>query len=439
MNDTTSLPWADPGAEIDLEQLRQALQRVLWAGRDAPRIQHLQLLKARRSTSRQRQPHPVTLWLEAQLQAAQGSGTQRLYGKAYRHGASLQALADAQRQATAAPAFGAPVSHVAELDMLLWAWPNDPVLTQLPVLLDPLRVRPHLPAVLRGSADAPQVEVLRYEPERRATLRVRCGDRVVYGKTFCDDRAALLQQRFQHFWHLSLLDDGAPTVAEPLGFDPVTRTLWQAPAQGRPLLDLAGDANGPRHLAAVGRALACLHQAPLAASSQRPLSHWVAELDRRCTKISRSAPSLAPRAQAVTERLRQAAGRLPPAPPSLIHGDCHPDQVWMDRDRVLLFDFDEFSLGHPMEDLAEFSVKLDQAPLPAPTRQQLQAALLHGYRERAPQRYCAAGLAWHRALQSLLQASRAFVFQRPGWAHDLQQHLARTEALAAEVDAEVVA
>lgn len=434
MNTARALPWSDLGTDIDLDQLRQALQFALRAGSEAaPSIDRLQVLKARRSTSRQRHPHPITLWLEAQVREPQRSGVQRLYGKAYRHGASAQALAKAQCTATTQPAFGVPVAHVAELDMLLWAWPNDPVLTQLPRLLQADALRSYLPASVSGRADAPQIEVLRYEPERRATLRYRWHDTVVYGKTFCDERAAVLHQRFQHFWALSRADATAPTVAEPLGFDASTRTLWQAAAQGQPLLDLAGGADGPAHFAAVGRALACLHQAPLGSSSSRPLAHWVTELGRRCNKISRTAPDSTERARAVTETLRRAADRLPATPLGLIHGDCHPDQMWIDRGRVLLFDFDEFSLGHPMEDLAEFCVKLEQAALPPGTRQSLQAALLGAYREAAPQHYCAPTLAWHRAMQSLLQASRAFVFQRPGWTQELQQHLARTEQLTAEL------
>jgi aminoglycoside phosphotransferase (APT) family kinase protein len=106
--------------------------------------------------------------------------------------------------------------------------------------------------------------------------------------------------------------------------------------------------------------------------------------------------------------------------------------VWLDGDRVVLFDFDEFSLGDPMEDLASFSIKLEQQPLPADHTAQLVRALLDAYREAAPQRWCATTLAWHRAVQALLQTSRAFIFQVPGWQQELAARLALTEQRAQE-------
>ena len=115
--------------------------------------------------------------------------------------------------------------------------------------------------------------------------------------------------------------------------------------------------------------------------------------------------------------------------PVLIHGDCHPDQMWIDRGRVLLFDFDEFSLGDPMEDLAEFIVKLP----PTPGGRALAAALPQANAQHAPAHFHADRLNWHRALQQLLQASRAFVFQLPGWQAELERRLARAEAVALEL------
>ena len=432
-----TLPWAELGVEVDVDRLRHALQRGLpQCATGEHMIEQLRVLKSRRSSSRRRDPHPITLWLEAHLQltGSRRSGVQRLYGKAYRDGASAAALAHARRSATATPAFGEPVSHVGELDLLLWAWPNDPALTQLPQLLSADWAEQHLPGGDRPVRE--QVvgqEVLRYEPEDRATLRYALRDqgslraRSIYGKTFHDERALLLHERFQHFWRRARTDPGAPLVAEPLGVDRSTRTLWQAAARGVPLVELLDHPQAAVHTAAVGRALACLHTAPLRGSAERPLAHWLAEISRRQQKISRAAPELAARVDAIALALIDTATQLPRRAPGLIHGDCHPEQVWIDRGRVVLFDFDEFSQGDPMEDLASFTIKLEQRPLPDECAARLVRALLDAYREAAPQRWCATTLAWHRAVQALLQASRAFIFQVPGWQRELAARLALTE------------
>jgi thiamine kinase-like enzyme len=435
MSIPTSLPWADLGRDLDADMLRQALQQAWPAcAQGGHVIEQLRVLKSRRSSSRQRHPHPVTLCMDLAIRRRDGSRVlQQVYGKAYRDGASAHALPDERSAARAQPAFGEAVSHVPGLDMLLWAWPNDPALHQLPTLLGPA-VLAHLPApVCQHGATLISSEVLRYEPECRATLRLdirlphKAEPRVLFAKTFCDDRAATLHQRFAHFWHCAAADPTAPLVAEPLGYDEPTRTLWQAPARGVPLSTLLDSDAAPRHLHAVGRALARLHAAELPTLSQRPLDHWLTEIGRRRKKIARTAPELADRVQAVHDQLLRAAERLPAHAGSLIHGDFHADQIWIDGGRVVLFDFDEFSLGHPMEDLAEFCVKLEQLLPSAERAERLRAALLDGYRSAAPTRWCATALAWHAAVQSLVQASRAFVLQLPDWQREMATRLARTE------------
>ncbi len=443
MKPDTQTPWSDPSAPFDLEQLRQALQRGLPGCADGSLLlDELRVLSARRSSSRQRDPHPIVLWLEADLrEAASGRvGAQRLFGKVYRDGASAAGIDGARATATTRPDFGAPVVHVPELDMLLWAWPNDPGLPQLGTLLDPARAAAHLPPdPLHGRLPVLACDVLRYVPQTRATLRYvqrvpgNEGQRVVYGKTFVDDRAPALLQRFEHFWRVAQLDPTAPLVAQPLGCDSATRTLWQAAARGVPLLDRARQAGAGPDFFAVGLALAHVHAAALPTDQQRPLTHWLAEVRRRQTKIARAAPALAARALAVSQALELASERLPASVPSLIHGDFHPEQIWIDDGRVVLFDFDEFCLGHPMEDLAGFIVKLEQTPLPAASCDALTQALLDGYARGAPERLCPATLAWQRAVQALLQVSRAFIFQRPDWQQLVELRLTRTETLLREL------
>lgn len=406
------------------------------------RIDTLGVRSARRNTSQQRNPRPMTLCYELQVSdATRGqAGTQLLYAEVFREAGAATAFARHAGTRLAPPAFGEPLVHLPDLNLLLWALPNDPGLPQLARLLDPTAAARWLPG---GASAEVQVELLRYEPRQRATLRYRLAGcdgsapRTVYAKTFCDERAAAIDARFGHFWHIAQADPDAPLVAQPLGFDAATRTVWQAPAVGVPLREALRNhgaalplAEAEKLLGRVAHALACLHAAPLAPTANatpRSVAHWLAEVQRRCKKIGRADAALAARAERVVEIIEQHAARQAARPLSLIHGDWHPDQVWVHEGRVLLFDFDEFTLGDPMEDLASFALKLEQdGAAPA-----LVAAFIADCASAAPQRFDRDSLAWHLAIQSLLQASRAFVYQQPGWARTLERRLAACEVRTA--------
>jgi aminoglycoside phosphotransferase (APT) family kinase protein len=157
---------------------------------------------------------------------------------------------------------------------------------------------------------------------------------------------------------------------------------------------------------------------------QRSVAHWVDETRRRREKLSRVDDALAERAARIAGAIEAGTSHQATRALSLIHGDFHPDQIWIHDGRVVLFDFDEFTLGDPMEDLAEFMLKLDATGATAARVSGFVAA----YAQAAPQRFDARSLDWHLAIQQLLQASRAFTYQQPGWRVALQSRLAGCES-----------
>lgn len=397
---------------LDADAMRAHLAALLPECRDGGlRVTALDVLQPRRSASRRRQPHPLTLSYRLELQDPANGRCQalRLYAKVFREGASALHLAPR-------------TLHLPALDMRLWRFPQDPGLPQLQRLLDPGFTLPWWPR------PASAVDTLRYEPENRATLCFRHGAEALYAKTFADDRAEAVHRRFQHFWQLAEHNPFAPTVAEPLGHDAATRSVWQAEAEGRPLRERLQTAAPSGVAVRLAAAFAAVHAAPasLAGPVARDGDHWRREIGRRSRKIGRALPALAPRVHAIAAALDHAAAALPALPLVLIHGDCHPDQVWLGADdRVVLFDFDEFTLGDPMEDLAQFVTRLGDAGGSARFGSEIVAA----YANLAPAAFSAPRLRWQLALQQLLQASRAFVFQAPGWPLLMAQRLARAEML----------
>jgi len=402
---------------LDPEAMRGQLQPLLAPG---GAIAQVRIAKAHRSASRRREPHPLLVLYEVDLRApGQAPRTLRCYGKVCRAGVEAHAPLAAQSGAMRLP----------QLALLLWPWPADAGLPQLSGLLQPQATRPFW-----GEA-AQAVDVLRYEPECRATLRYgRSGRDALYAKTFSDGRGAAIHARFAWFWERSRADARAPRVARPLHYASAERTLWQQAAAGTPLAAwLARDGNGP-WAAPLAYAIATVHAVPaqLADPAVQDPAHWLREAGRRQRKIARALPQLAARADATLAAIERAAAGLPHCTPVTIHGDFHADQAWFDGERIVLFDFDEFVLGDPMQDLAAFLVRLPGEAAPQPARTPWIAA----YALQAPAQFCPVRLAWHLAVQQLLRASRAFVFQLPGWRGELQRRLECAEALALQARAE---
>lgn len=441
-------PWSDLSSAPDPARMTAALGSGLAHCADGSWvIEGLRISKVRRSSSLRRDPHPISMCLDVELHDPEHLATtrQRYFAKAYRGGASEAALQAIDAARLAQPAAGPAVARLAELDMLVWCWPNDPALPQLARLTDPVRAGALLPASLAG-ATVSRVEVLHYEPERRATLRCtlapqRPGEpvRSVYAKTFADPLAARLAQRFKCVQAAAQADPAAACVAESLGVDAHASTFWQWPAPGRPLLDDLAHPAPDAAFEAIGAALARLHALDLGEPAVRSTSFWLTEMQRRIRKVSRAAPHLAAQVASIGAALESAARRLTPPALGSIHGDFHPGQVWLSEGRVVFFDFDEFALGNPMEDLAEFIVKLEQVAQPAGRFERQVLALIGGYRHAAPQRFNADWLQWHRTLQTLLQASRAFVYQEPGWSTLIDERVRACERLAGAIRTEVPA
>ncbi len=337
------------------------------------------------------------------------ASTHLLYGKVHRDRQSAQAVRT-------------PTTYfAADCNLVLWSWPEDPGMPQLPNLLDTTCTR-----ALCGVPDE-TATVVRYLPEQRATLRYALVDEngsseaFVYAKSFADDKAHALDARFRYFFERARSDDTLPLVAEPLGLCGITRSFWQRQAPGRPLASAVSPNSAARLGAEVAQALSEIHSAPLdlAGAEVRDTTHWALECRRRAKKIGRALPAVVALVDQVVDLLTAHAGCHEAATLGLIHGDFHPGQLWIAAGRVVLFDFDEFCIGDPMEDLATLLVKLDDRAECG----MLAESVRDAYRVVEPRRYCARRLRWFMALQHLLLASRAFVFQVPGWERDLERRL----------------
>ena len=390
--------YTDPAA------MRLPLQAL--PGLDATPIRRVAVLHAARRAPR-RDPASRACRIAVCYGVETGERAARIvYGKVYP--SEVCAELSAQAGASGAPAW------LREIDMLLWRFPRDPGLPQLGALLDD------------------STELVRYRPEERATLRRGA----LYAKTFRGSEGAELCERFGHLARRSD-DSGAFEVAAPLRYDAATRTFWQRGVEAPALASALRASTCDRLMELAARGLARLHAAAPRFGPARPVADLAAAALRRGAKIGRCMPELAQAAQRTAAALAAHASAMAGAPLAQIHGDFHLDQLRLRGDRLMVFDLDELAVGDPLEDLASFVVKcpLTDAQL-AP---RVCEHLIEAYARCRPAAFDLRRLDWHLAVQWMHKASRAYVWQRPGWRAAAAQMLAEAERCVAQLERRVPA
>ncbi|NMG75573.1 hypothetical protein [Aromatoleum diolicum] len=430
------------------------LQRGLPGFRDGlARIEGCSVTQSRRRISRrtreQGAPYLGVCYALAVRDTLTGRlGSQSLYAKAYSRGASLDAYRAAWPQHCIVPRFGEPVMHLPEFDMVVWSLPNDPAMAQLPAFLDPVGVRAHLPlarifaaeAAASGASEAAQVEavhIVRHEPEEHCTARfsLRYGDEraAIYGKSYRGEEWRDARDCLAALWRQGGADPQAFIVGRPLGACPILHAVWQREVTG---VALAGELAGPAadallHTLAV--ALSRLHAGGPLQGRAEPLGETLDTARKWRKKLLQAEPRFAAPLDHILARL-EAQEDAPPPRMRPIHGDFHVDQMlWCDG-RIALFDYDNFALGAPARDVADFVSQLlcregevgegaGIADWPA-----IAVRFITHYRAANGGAPDDRELDWYLRLMLLRKAYSFFVRHRAGWPGRVRRALADAEA-----------
>jgi aminoglycoside phosphotransferase (APT) family kinase protein len=210
-------------------------------------------------------------------------------------------------------------------------------------------------------ASLEKVEILRYRPGRRCTLRLTFGGtrgRRVYAKVYRPDRAERSARILSGLAALGPWPDLlVPAIA---AFIPDDGVLVLEEDAGRSFEEVLGRGAGAATAArAAARAVARLHS--LRARHVRPWTAGdeLAILEGRRV-VLRKHPDLPwERVDAVYRRVRAAVPILDASPPVLLHRDLHPQQILLDRERGGLVDLDDLAWGPPEIDLGNLLAHLD--------------------------------------------------------------------------------
>ena len=350
-----------------------------------------------------------------------------VYVKAYLGGRSwsewekLAPLRDVDRHGSP------PVIHLPELDAIAWRFPHDPALAHLREVIEPGRVRAHVPwrllphGVPGPDRTAVSSSVAHYRPETRCTTRydLRWNEAgaprelTIYGKTFNGDEGRAIYDRMRHLWEISRQNADHLRVPQPLAYTDAVHTIWQHAVPGAPLLRVVDATNYVHYLDAVAKGLATIHTSGLSGSIAITPDDHLAESCKKSLKLSEAFPGLVRPLQAL---IRHLETEMPAAHTSrtLIHGDLQMHQLLANGGHVAFLDFDECADGDPAQDLANVVVNLHFDGVPPTLVDAMSSVLLASYRRAIDGEVPAHRLDWYARVQFLNKAYRAYLRHAPG-------------------------
>lgn len=342
------------------------------------------------------------------------------YGKLFRR------LSQAQREydETRAAATGGPWPPVAlwpELDMVIWAFPNDPAMPALQQAADPDFVRAQinagLPAFgLPGDWRTGKVEIgrIKYMPGKRCVLRCQAlvhnknGESAglkFYSKTY---REGLTGARYRSLLHLQERLGSFITVPRFLAHFEQAGTFWQQAWEGRALIEVFSQTAGDDLLPRVAGMLAALHQSPCSDLPRRDaLEKAFESVQEDAATIAALVPRHRTRCEAALTALAAAKQELAAQSAPLVptHGTFRLEQILVRADEMALVDLDEAALSDPWHDVAEFLSSLQFLEFThGLARARLQQAADNfqaNYAKQAPWPWAPQRVAWYAAASLL--------------------------------------
>ncbi|MBO0797972.1 MAG: phosphotransferase, partial [Blastocatellia bacterium] len=276
-------------------------------------------------------------------------------------------------------AMGVGVFHLPELEAVVRAFPNDRKLTGLPALVDPLslgrRFLPEIVAADFGSGwriEELESSPVQYRPERACTVRVNLHLRnvrtaageslVLFGKTYCQAEGEAAWLGLQTLWNSEARREGRIAIPRPLAYQAEIKTLWQCGLEGKPLNEFnVCSGRFGELLEQAGSTLAELHRTPpgqIAAAPVVATSDIVSQLETAAHLLGRLPLKRSEELRSVIGKLTALSECAVSGLIATLHGDLHLKNLLVTKERIVLLDLDNLSLGDPLRELGSFIASL---------------------------------------------------------------------------------
>jgi aminoglycoside phosphotransferase len=305
------------------------------------------------------------------------------------------------------------------IEVGVWRWPFDPILTALTDAVTPDRAERFLPHAARPV----DLEVVAYRPTERAVVRATAGDGTIhYLKVVQPDTAAGLAARHRH---LTVAGVPVPEV-----------TCLDADAGVITMDELRGDTVRQRLKSGAGSWPTADDYLELFAAFSGtelpdavPVRSRIADALGHAAMLATVVPDQRPRLERICEVLSEASTRVESRRGPTIHGDLYEAQIIMENDRIAgVLDIDDAGPGDPLDDRATVLGHLRYRASNASA----DARRLHGYadmlrRSFAEPPYDEIDVVTAAVLVGL--ATGPFRVQHHRWRHEVRRHLTAAERM----------
>ena len=169
-------------------------------------------------------------------------------------------------------------------------------------------------------------------------------------------KAAKEFEAMRLLWDAGFGQDRSLRIPQPLHHFEDLQLIVQEKARGTRFRNFLGDGSDASvdHARKVGVWLAKLHNLPLSSGQVCSYASEKASLGMFISAVSASQPQLGPDLQHYAAVMEQTFDSFQNVPATYVHGDFHPDHIFVGNDRVTVIDFERFCVGDPARDLGSF-------------------------------------------------------------------------------------
>lgn len=358
---------------------------------------------------------------------------QIIYSKQYQQDYSQQVFS----QSISSNLEPAPL-HLDDIGMIVWQFPGDPALPHLAEAVDPEKSVKYLvlaaqilSAVSINKDISLKVEIVNYRPELRCTAwyelhNKRSGQSLMlFGKIYADNSYQEIYQRLQ--WLRENTDQRNFLIPALAGYSDDIKTFWQEKLEGQPLIEVINTANYKGLLGQAAQRLTTLNHCKLPCPAQETNQEQLRQVHKKIKKLKRVLPDLQERLIKLEQDLDETLSQLRPAPQWVVHGDFHLRQMLLHAEQVVLFDFDDCSLGDPIEDLAHFIADLQIYSFDQVLIEQMSQVFLKSYEQHSTWSVPFDRLTWHLQIQFIDRAYHGYIQQKDDLASLVESYLVLAE------------
>jgi len=321
-----------------------------------------------------------------------------------------------------APEIGPAALVIPDWTMRLWAYPNDPFVPGLHILIDTNRILALAKAApekfgLRFPPAAITADMVKYLPSRRCVYIYQISSNdgsapvTVYAKAYRSDENDSVYTVMKQIWESAARQNGDLIIPQPYSYDAEAKILWQEALSGRPLAKVAETIpNFPEVGQAIGQRLAAFHGLRLDLPKEMTLEFQIKEMQRSVAVFNEIFSQYAERCKTVLARLLNTADRLEAVPETPVHASFKLSHIFLTSKGVAFIDFDGVNLGDPGQDLGRFIAHLYKmvadGKLDAQVAEQTIAGFCRAYMQAATTPMSQQRIDWFAA--SHLIASQVF-------------------------------